>query len=279
MAGDRAGRRVSYDKVWGALLLVTCAMPAAAGDGRFLWQRDYSAASAVEIAWLAAGSLAGLLGLVMGVLGLRGRGRHLGNFFLGTLTLALPLFDPGIWVRYPWTNPARLPLGGLGSVGWVMLCGLAAVYAGSGMRVTRPSQFTGQALGALGAFLIAAFALMPVDGGGVPVAVARVRLAFEPGAAWRATVPFCLVALAVALGLVNLLRTRAEVPLAKASRLFLAGALLFWVALPFAEFGSGGDLAHHLPVAWGALRFFGPLFLALDGCVAFAAISFTRAND
>jgi hypothetical protein len=147
------------------------------------------------------------------------------------------------------------------------------------MRVTRPSQFAGQALGALGAFLIAAFALMPIEGGGVPVAVARVRLAFDFGAEWRTVVPFCLVALAVVASLVNLLRTRAEVPLAKASRVLLAGALLFWVALPFAEAGSGGNLAAHLPVAWGALRFFGPLFLALDGCVAFAAISFTRASD
>jgi hypothetical protein len=279
MAADRAGRRVSYDKVWGTLLLATCALPVGAGEGRFLWQRDLAAASAVEIAWLAAGSVAGALALVLGVLGLRGRGRHLANFLLGTVTLALPLLDPSIWARYPWTNPARLPLGGLGSVGWVILCGLAAVYAGSGMRVARPSQFAGQALGALGAFLIAAFALMPVDGGGLPVAVARMQLAFDTGADWPSMVPLGLVAAAVLFGLVNLLRTRAEVPLAKASRLLLAAALLFWVALPFLEFGKGGDLARHLPVAWGALRFFGPLFLAIDGCVAYAAISFTRASD
>ena len=52
-----------------------------------------------------------------------------------------------------------------------------------------------------------------------------------------------------------------------------------WATAGFAAGAGPGGLAAHFPVAWGALRFFGPLFLALDGCVAFAAISFTRSSD
>jgi hypothetical protein len=42
---------------------------------------------------------------------------------------------------------------------------------------------------------------------------------------------------------------------------------------------EGTRLAAHLPVAWGALRFLAPLFLSLDGCLAFLAITITRSND
>jgi hypothetical protein len=84
-----------------------------------------------------------------------------------------------------------------------------------------------------------------------------------------------LAAAATALALVNLLRSRAEVALAKATRLFLAAALFSVLALPL----LGADTAHHHAAAWGGLRLLAPLFLALDGAVAYLAATITRGDE
>ncbi len=94
---------------------------------------------------------------------------------------------------------------------------------------------------------------------------------------WRTLVPFCVMATAVLFGMLNLVRTPAEVAFAKLTRFALVGGLLFWVALPFIE--TNAPLESHLPVAWGTLRSLGPLFLAVDGTIAFMAISFSRGEN
>jgi hypothetical protein len=57
--------------------------------------------------------------------------------------------------------------------------------------------------------------------------------------------------------------------------------MLFWVVLPFVDAvqASPGQLAHHMPAAWGGLHVIAPLFLMLDGCVAFLAITITRSGE
>ena len=87
---------------------------------------------------------------------------------------------------------------------------------------------------------------------------------------------FVLIGAAVVFGVCNFVRTPLEVVFAKLTRAALIGGLLFWIALPFIE--SNAPLEAHLPVAWGSLRFLGPLFLAVDGTIAFMAISFSRGE-
>jgi len=171
--------------------------------------------------------------------------------------------------------------GDLGSVGWVMLLALISIYAGSGIRIVRPTQIAGQALGALGAMMLAVFAFLPMEGQEQSFAYMRIERMPQFATEWRELVPFCLLGLAASCGTFNLLRTRAEVELAKITRLLIVAGLLFWVTLPFFESGQaeGGTLERHLPNAWGGLRVIAPLFLALDGCIAFLAISITRSND
>jgi hypothetical protein len=275
---DTAGRRVTYDKIWGTLLALTCIVPLRAEEGAYVWELIGSAREPLLVAWLVVGSLAGIVAMFLGFVGLRGRWRHFLNFLLGVVTLALPIFAPVIWQKIPYSNPAHLPLSGLGTVGWVMLMGIVSLYAGAGIRIVRPSQIVGQAMGGLGAFLIAVFAFLPMEGGEHDAfAVERIRLAVADPGSWRAMIPFLLLSLAVLCGMLNLVRSRYEVLLAKITRLLLVAALLFWIMLPFLEAGS--RLAPHLPVAWGAVRFVAPLFLSLDGCIAFVAISITRSND
>ncbi|MHC4225436.1 MAG: hypothetical protein ACYSUN_15710, partial [Planctomycetota bacterium] len=246
---------------------LTCLVPLRAEEGAYVWELIGTAREPLLVAWLVVGSLAGIVAMFLGFAGLRGRWRHFLNFLMGVVTLALPLFAPVI-----------LPLSGLGTVGWVMLMGIVALYAGAGIRIVRPSQIVGQAMGGLGAFLIAVFAFLPMEGGEHDAfAVERIRLAVANPGSWRDMIPFLLLSLAVLCGMLNLVRSRYEVLLAKITRLLLVAALLFWIMLPFLEAGS--RLAPHLPVAWGAVRFVAPLFLSLDGCIAFVAISITRSND
>jgi hypothetical protein len=278
MALDSAGRRVTYDKIWGTLLALTCIVPLRSDGESYVWQLALRAEEPALAVWLVVGSLAGIVAMVLGFAGLRGRWRHFLNFLLGIATMALPIFAPGIWTHIPHANPARLPLSGFGTLGWVMLLGLLALYAGSGIRIVRPSQIAGQGMGALGAFLLAVFAFLPLDPGEQEaVAVSRLRLIAAGGEDWRSIVPFALIAAAVICGMFNLVRSRYEVLLAKLTRLLLVLAMLFWITIPFLE--TGERLAPHLPVAWGAVRFVAPLFLSLDGCIAFTAISITRSNE
>ena len=88
--------------------------------------------------------------------------------------------------------------------------------------------------------------------------------------------PFPLVALAALVATCNLVRSRAEVLWAKATRILLVGGLLFGLVTPLLDAGLA---AQHAPRAWGMLRFLAPLFLSLDGCIAFVAISITRSGD
>jgi hypothetical protein len=273
-------RRISYDRFWGGVLLIACALPYRLDGESYPWRLFAAGGPAVK-AWLIAAIVTGIFGVVAGVARWRGRARHLGNFILGGVTLGLPAFATSIWDAFPETNPAVLPLGELGSVGWVMLLALVAIYAGSGIRIVRPAQIVGQALGALGAFLLAVFAFLPMEGDEQSLAFIHLRLAPEFADHWRQLVPFGLLALGGLFGTLNLLRSRAEVVLAKLTRLLVVAGILFWVVLPFVDAvqAAPGQLAHHMPAAWGGLHVIAPLFLMLDGCVAFLAITITRSGE
>jgi hypothetical protein len=277
MTAPRRARRVQYDLFWGAILLATCLMPARLADRSYLWHLLVDTRGWVQ-GWLIAGVAAPLFALAAGLTGWRGRWRHFVNFCFGTALLSMPMVAPEIWREFPLANPATLPLGGLGTVGWVVLVALTAIYAGSGIRVVRPSQITGQALGALGALLLLMFTFLPMADSDTSYGMTRIRLMGEFRTLWRELTPFLLVSAAALCGICNLVRSRWEVPLAKLTRLLMVSGLMFWLALPFLEKG-GTSLKTHVPVAWGALKSIGPLFLSLDGCVAFVAISITRSEE
>jgi hypothetical protein len=270
-------RRVAYDKFWGGMLLLTGAMPYRADGESYLWHLLSKPLPPLAKAWLVAVPAAGLAALA--VAGRRGRGRHFANFALGVLCLAVPLAAPSIWEAFPEANPAALPLGDVGSVGYVMSLSLLAIYAGSGMRIVRPAQVPGQALGALGALLLGVFAFLPAEGSETSFALARILALPALGERWRELLPFVLLGLAAAVGTLNLVRSRAEVALAKATRLLIVLGLLSWLALPFLERARAGSLVGHLPQAWGALHLLAPLFLALDGAIAYLAVTITRSSE
>lgn len=269
--------RVTYDRFWGIALLVTCIMPLSTAENSHLWHVIARTDAPLVSAWLIIGSLTGLVAMVLSLMAVRGRWRHFMAFLLGALTLALPMFDERIWQRFPYANPAMLPMSDLATVGWVMLVALGALYAGSGVRIVRPAAILGQAMGGLGAFLLLVFVFLPMEGQQMSFALSRIELFADMGTNWRVLVPFLAVATSVFCGMLNLVRSRLEVVLAKLARITLIGGLLFWIALPFVE--RSVALQHHLPVAWGTLRFLAPLFLAVDGTVAFMAISFTRSGE
>jgi hypothetical protein len=276
MAAD--GRRISYDRFWGLLLLLCGALPLRLDGESYPWQLVLRPGLPLPVkAWLAAFPATGLVAIAFGLSGARGRGRHLSNFVAGTLCLALPLLLPRIWQTFPEASPRSLPLGDVGSVGWVMLLALLAIYAGSGMRVVRPAQVPGQAVGALGALLLGVFAFLPSEGTETSFALTRILRFPEWSERWRELLPFALLAAAAILGTVNLVRSRAEVLLAKLTRALLVAGLLAWISIPFLE--QGGDLAPHLPKAWGTLHLLAPLFLALDGAIACLAVTITRSSE
>jgi hypothetical protein len=276
MAAD--GRRVSYDRFWGPLLLLCGALPLRLDAESYPWNLVLRPGlEAPAKAWLAAFPVAGLVAVAFGLSGARGRGRHLANFLAGTFCLALPLVIPAIWEAFPEASPRSLPLGDVGSVGWLMLLALLAIYAGSGMRIVRPAQVPGQAVGALGALLLGIFAFLPSEGSETSFALTRILRFAEWSTRWRELLPFALLAAAAILGTVNLLRSRAEILLAKLTRSLLVAGVLAWLFVPFLE--KEGDLASHLPRAWGALHLLSPLFLALDGAIACLAVTITRSSE
>jgi hypothetical protein len=276
MAAD--GRRISYDRFWGPLLLLCGALPLRLDGESYPWHLVLRPGLPLPVkAWLAAFPLAGLVAVGLALSGSRGRGRHLANFLAGTVCVALPLALPAIWETFPEASPRSLPLGDVGSIGWVMLLALLAIYAGSGMRIVRPAQVPGQAVGALGALLLGIFAFLPAEGSETSFALTRILRIPEWGTRWRELLPFVLLAAAAALGTVNLLRSRAEILLAKLTRALLVLGLLAWISIPFLE--EGADLAPHLPKAWGALHLLAPLFLALDGAIACLAVTITRSSE
>jgi len=276
MAAD--DRRISYDKFWGPLLVLCGALPLRLDGQSYPWnllfRPDLSAAVKV---WLAVFPLAGLVAIAFGLSGTRGRGRHLANFAAGTACLVLPLALPAIWQAFPEASPRSLPLGGVGSMGWVMLLALLAIYAGSGMRIVRPSQVPGQTVGALGAILLGIFAFLPAEGSDTSFALSRILWLPEWRTRWEDLLPFLLLGTAAVVGTLNLLRSRAEVFLAKLTRTLLVAGVLSWLATPF--LADGGDLASHMPKAWGALHLLVPLFLALDGAIACVAVTITRSSE
>jgi hypothetical protein len=272
------GRRVSYDKFWGGMLLLTAALPYRLDGESYPWQliARPGLAPVVKV-WLAALPLAGLLALCVGVAGRRGRGRHLGNFLAGVLCVALPVVQPAIPAAFPDVDAAALPLGDVGSVGWVMCLALLAIYAGSGMRIVRPAQVPGLALGALGALVLGVFAFLPAEGSEASYALVRVLALRDIATRWRELLPFLLFAGAALVGTINLVRSSREVALAKLTRMMLVGGLLAWLALPFLV--ETASLEAHLPRAWGALHLLAPLFLALDGAIACLAVTITRSSE
>jgi len=276
MASD--GSRVSYDKFWGGMLLLSAAVPLRLDGGSYPWQLVSKPDIPLPArAWVATLPAVGVLGVVLGLSGARGRGRHLANFLAGALCLVLPMAMPSIREAFPEASPNRLPLGDIGSVGWVMLLSLLAIYAGSGMRIVRPAQVPGQALGALGALLLGLFAFLPAEGSETSFALVRILRLKEWSTYWRELLPFVLLGGAATLGTLNLVRSRAEVALAKLTRTLLVSGLLAWLAIPF--FSDGGTVAAHLPQAWGALHLLAPLFLALDGAIACVAVTITRSSE
>ncbi len=274
---SRNKRRITYDRFWGALLLLTCVLPARIDGPLHLPGRIAEGRGAWEILWLILGALAGIFALVAGLSGWRGRTRHFLNFLLGVILLSMPMAAPVIWERFPHANPGRLPVGDLAAVGWVLLLALTAIYAGSGIRVVRPSQVVGQALGALGALLVAVFAFLPLGGQEISYGASRIKLLVGFGEHWRELMPFLLFAAAALSGMLNLVRSPAEVALARVTRFLIVAGMLFWLAIPF--LADSERLSQHLPTAWGTLRLLAPLFLSLDGAIAFTAISITRASE
>lgn len=267
--------RASYDRWWGLLLLFTCVLtPQAGGETGWLYDLVAAERSGVAILWLLLGSLGGAVAFVFGLSRWASRWRHFVNLSLGVVTSAIPLFFPIIWKRYPYADPGRLPLSDVQTIGWVMVVGLGALYAGSGVRIVRPSQPLGQVMAGMGGFLLFVFAFLPAENAPHSYGMQRLLLFADPKANWREIAAFLLFGLAVAGGVINLLRSRFEVVLAKITRICLVTGLMLWIALPF--LGRGSELVQHLPVAWGTLRLLGPLFLAIDGSVAFIAISVTR---
>jgi len=269
--------RIRYDLFWGALLAASCFLPATLRDDARLWHLVSRHPDPRVRAWLLLAPVAALAALLGAWSGWRSRMRHLLNFALGAAQLALPLFAPAVWQAFPTANPAALPLGDLGEMSWVVLVAMTAIYVGSGIRVARPSQVVGQAFAALGALLLAIFSFLPPSAGGPPFAVVRFGALADFAAEWRDQLPFVLMAGAAVLGTLNLTRTRAEVFFAGVTRLLMVAGLLFWIVRPFLE--GGAPLRTHVPEAWGALRFLGPWFLALDGAVTFVAISITRSDS
>jgi len=277
----RPANKISYDKFWGVLLAAGCILPARLDSRSYLWQLLDTTRHFWTAVWLLGSAAAALLALVAGFAGWRSRWRHFLNFSFGVVLLVLPLVSPEIWLRFPHVHPARLQVGELASIGWVVLLALAAIYAGSGIRVARPSQIAGQALAALGAFLLAVFVFLPAEGVPGSYGAAKFAEMAQFRERWRDLTPLLLVALGALLATLNLVRSRAEVFIAHCTRLLMVGGLFFWIALPFLEdFQAGsGRLARHVPVAWGAIHFMAPLFLSLDGCIAFIAISITRSSE
>jgi len=278
MSATKAGRRVAYDRMWGALLLLSCLIPAQLTSEGALVQRFYVPGDVALSAWVLIGTGAGLIALILGVGGFRGRWRHGTNIFFGCALLAMPLAWPSIWHSFPHASPGQLPLGSLGRVGWVMLLALGAIYIGAGIRVARPTHFVGLSLSTVGALIMAIFACLPRAVGGSGYASERILAFREFGTQWRTLLPLVVVAAAVACSIGNMVRNDYEVTLARLTRLSLVGGLLLVILLPFLA-GSRDDLAWHAPAAWGAVRFFGPFFLAIDGAIAFTAISITRTQD
>jgi len=279
MTGARkAGRRVAYDRTWGVLLLASCLIPAQLVTDAPHAERLWVAGQPAVTAWLVVTALAGLTAVVLGLAAFRGRWRHFTNIAFGCAVLAFPLFVPRIWETFPLANPAQLPVTQLGRIGWVMLLAMGGIYVGSGIRVTRPTHFAGAALATAGALILTLFACMPAEVGGSGYASAKVLLFREFAVHWSELLPVALVAGATACAVCNMVRNDKEVALAKVSRTPLAAALIVMILAPFALAGDG-LLQWHTPAAWGAARFFGPLFLAIDGAIAFTAISITRGQE
>jgi len=278
MSATNAGRRVAYDRVWGALLLLSCLIPAQLTKEGAWVQRFYVPGSVTLSAWVLGGTGAGLVAVMLGLSGFRGRWRHGINIALGCGLLAMPLIWPSIWDSFPSADPSRMPLASLGKVGWVMLLALGAVYVGAGLRIARPTNFAGLSLATVGGLVMIIFACLPRSVGGSGYASERVLEFREFATSWQSLLPVVLVAAAVLCSVANMVRNRFEVAWARLTRMLLVSALLLVILLPFVSAG-GDELSWHAPAAWGSVRFFGPLFLALDGAIAFTAISITRTQD
>jgi hypothetical protein len=278
MGATQAGRRVAYDRTWGILLLASCLIPATLTAEGALEQQFWVPGDPRLSAWLLVGTAAGAIALVLGLGGFRGRWRHFINITLGCAVLAMPLFIPRIWDTIPQANPARLPIADVGRIGWVMLLALGAMYIGCGIRVTRPTHFTGLALGTAGALIMTLFACIPASVGGSGYASEKVLLFRDFADNWGELLPTALVAASLVCALANMVRNKFEVRLAKLSRILLVSALVVVILLPFLS-RDDGALSVHAPAAFGAVRFFGPLFLAIDGAIAFTAISITRGQE
>jgi len=281
MGVQSAGRRVAYDRLWGGLLLATAFLPVRVGDETHTMWGAAAALSPGVALWLILGALTGLVALATGFLGRHGRGRHFTNFSMAVAVLALPIFAPAIWEQFPDANPARLPVRDLAGVGWVMLIAILTIYAGAGIRITRPNQIVGQILSGCGALLLMVFALMPVGREKHRAFIEeRVKMLLHWGTRWREAAPFTLLMLAAFLALMLFIRTRREVLFARLTRALLTAGILFPLAMPLIEaVVTHQPLWPQLPMIGDRMRLLAPMFLALDGCIAVVAISITRSSD
>ena len=183
---SRSGHRVAYDRVWGAFLLATAWVPPSIAGGEWTFWVPGDPALSV---WVLGAGAVGLLAIVLGFAGIRSRSRHAINIVGGCLLVATPLFLPRVWDQFPFVNPARLPLAEIGRTGWVMLLALGADYAGSGIRLARPSQFVGLGLATTGALIAAIFACLPEAVGGSGYASAQVLVFREFSTRWAELLP------------------------------------------------------------------------------------------
>ena len=284
MSPSLSGRRISYDRFWGALLLLTCVVPYLVIDRKpvFFWDLIRDAAtteSKFTLAWLVLGGLAGLVALLGGVVGTGGAMRHVANLLLGGATLGVLLFSDQTRSEFWRANFYELVPEELGRNQWLFLVGILAAYIGSGIRVARPRHIVGGLFGGLGSAALGVSLFLPGAGGAPSVFDAVVEAFrtqdFENAIAgrWPVLIWSLCVAGAALLGTLNFFRTPAEVGLAKAVRFLVLGSfLVFFVAMGvhLTEQGPFGTTA--LPYAWSILRLLGPFFLCIDGLIAWFAL-------
>lgn len=284
MSPSISGRRISYDRFWGALLLLTCVVPYLIhdGDAIFYWDliRDASnTGNDIALAWLVLGGVAGLVALVGGILGSGGAMRHVANLVLGGATLGVLLFSEQTRSEFSRAHFSELVPQGLGRNQWIFLVGILAAYIGSGIRVARPRHIVGVLFGGLGSAALGVSLFLP-GAGGAPSVFDSVVEAFRTqdfssmiASRWTVLIWSLCVAGAALLGTFNFFRTPAEVGLAKAVRFLVLGSfLVFFVAMGVHLTDQGPFGTTALPYAWSILRLLGPFFLCIDGLIAWFAL-------
>jgi len=288
VGGETRVPRITYDRFWGAVLVLSCLLPARIlGEGgggrlRFLWH-EFAGASAPDQrlyrAWLLLGTVAGAAALLCGALNLHAFWRHAANLLLGGATTALLFLIPSVRLALPFPAEATRPFEAVRALGPMVLVAAGVAYAGAGMRLARPSQVAGQLAGGLGALFLGVAFFLPGRAGAPSLFMESVSAGVAKPS--PELVSRGVLLCAALLGMANLVRTRAEVAVARLTRLLLLGGFLYLVgALLWDEVAQGRGLRDWvLPYVWAAARALGPLFLCVDGLVAAVTIMITHGGD